>query len=172
MSRIRQARLRLGVSGRELARRAGVSPMTVVDWERSDERDAVSVTTLRRAADALGGELFIEIRLPQAEHAMRREQRRLLEYHRQVAAKLVLDPETVIRFAARRLDELRERTSGDVLRGYIDDWSVLLGLGDPAALVRVMLDPSEEAHDRRQVSPFYDALTDEDRRIAIARAAA
>ncbi len=50
---IRAIRDALGMSGRELADRIGVSQRTLVDMERSEELGTIQLDTLRRAAEAL-----------------------------------------------------------------------------------------------------------------------
>ena len=54
---IRAVRDALGMSGPELAARMGVSQSTVSDLEASEAADRIQLSTLRRAADALGCDL-------------------------------------------------------------------------------------------------------------------
>ncbi len=50
---IRAIRDALGMSGRQLGNRMGVSKMWVADLERLEARDATTLKTLRRAAEAM-----------------------------------------------------------------------------------------------------------------------
>lgn len=54
---IRAIRDALGMSGRELAERAGVSQRAIAEVERSERQDTIKLETLRRTADALDCEL-------------------------------------------------------------------------------------------------------------------
>lgn len=51
---IRNVRLALGMSGVDLARRMGISPSRVSQLERAEPTGEIKVTTLERAADAMG----------------------------------------------------------------------------------------------------------------------
>jgi predicted DNA-binding mobile mystery protein A len=55
---IRAIRDALGMSGRELASRMGVTQSTIPDIERSEERGTIRIETLTRAADALDCDLI------------------------------------------------------------------------------------------------------------------
>lgn len=59
---IRAIRDALGMSGRELADRMGVSQQTVPDIERSEQRGTIKLETLQRAADALDCDLVYFLR--------------------------------------------------------------------------------------------------------------
>lgn len=50
---IRAIREALGMSGQELAARLGVTQQSVLDIERSEQRESIKLETLRRVADAL-----------------------------------------------------------------------------------------------------------------------
>ncbi len=54
---IRAIRDALGMSGRELATRMGVSQQTIPDIERSEQRGTIKLETLQRAAEALDCDL-------------------------------------------------------------------------------------------------------------------
>ncbi len=58
---IRAARDAAGISSYELARRAGVSQPTVVNWERRERSGAITLASLRRAAKALDTDLAYEL---------------------------------------------------------------------------------------------------------------
>lgn len=59
---IRAIRDALGMSGRELAVRMGVTQSTIPDIERSEQRGTIRLETLRRAADALDCDLVYFLR--------------------------------------------------------------------------------------------------------------
>jgi len=50
---IRASRDAAGISSYELARRAGVSQPTVINWERRERGGTITLASLRRAAEAL-----------------------------------------------------------------------------------------------------------------------
>ena len=50
---IRAIRDALGMSGRQLGKRVGVSKMRIADMERAEATDATTLKTLRRAAEAM-----------------------------------------------------------------------------------------------------------------------
>lgn len=50
---IRALRDQAGISSYELARRAGVSQPTVINWERRERGGTITLASLRRAAEAL-----------------------------------------------------------------------------------------------------------------------
>ena len=54
---IRAIRQALGMSGRELGERLGVSQQTIPSIEASEQRETIKLETLRRAADALDCDL-------------------------------------------------------------------------------------------------------------------
>ena len=56
---IRDARERLGMTQLEVARRLGVTRAAVQQYERNEERGAISLATLRSALEVLGGEVVI-----------------------------------------------------------------------------------------------------------------
>ncbi len=58
---IRTMREAAGISSYELARRAGVSQPTVINWERRERARTITLGSLLRAAEALDGELMYAI---------------------------------------------------------------------------------------------------------------
>ena len=169
---IREARHRHAVGVRELARRCGVTPGTVQDWERAEEREAVQLSTLRRALLAMGEQPLIASGQP-PELAGRfdwMEQRLGLELHRKVAGKLIDDPTSTLLAAARRLPELKTRVHGPLAEGWVDEWESLIESRDIASLVNVMLGGRQRDIDMRQVSPFDELLTARERAQVLERA--
>jgi transcriptional regulator with XRE-family HTH domain len=62
-----------GMTQRQLAAALGIKQPTVAQWERQDD---IQVSTLRRLVEALGGELDLLVRLPNAEVRVRQFERR------------------------------------------------------------------------------------------------
>lgn len=58
---IKQVRITLGISGRQMANRMGVSPSRITQIEKAETDDRVSIKSLRQAADALECNLFYAI---------------------------------------------------------------------------------------------------------------
>jgi predicted DNA-binding mobile mystery protein A len=79
---IRAIRDALGMSSNELAQRLDVAQQTVVDWERSEERNTIKLETLQRAADALDCDLVYAL-VPRAglEESVRIQARRRAVIH-------------------------------------------------------------------------------------------
>ena len=93
---------------------------------------------------------------------MTREDRRSLAYHRLIAIKLLDDPASVITKALENLTTMRHADESGRSSRYLDAWDQLL-TGDEHELIGVLLDPSEQARDLRQVSPFAGVLTPTER---------
>ena len=79
---IRAIRDALGMSGRELAARMGVSQQTIADVERSEQQETIKLDTLRRAAEALDCEL-VYVLLPRTslDQAVKMQARRKAARH-------------------------------------------------------------------------------------------
>lgn len=69
---IRALRDQAGISSYELARRAGVSQPTVMNWERREREGALTLASLRRAAEALEADFtyLLELRNPPAKETV------------------------------------------------------------------------------------------------------
>jgi transcriptional regulator with XRE-family HTH domain len=156
---------------RELARRAGVTPGAVTQWEDSERRGVIRRSTIDRALHALGTSLAEEETATGSRDLERREDRVTLELHRVVAHKLVDHPDAVTADAIRHLALLRKRVRGDSAHALVDEWERLLTAGRLGALIDVLLGTDSWAVDMRQVSPFAGALSDDERLAAIGRAA-
>jgi hypothetical protein len=89
-------------------------------------------------------------------------ERRTLELHRAIAARIQQDPDGVRRQALANLNRRREAdTQGNGLH-YIAAWATLLA-GPPARLIDLMVSTDQAARDLRQSSPFAGVLSDEER---------
>ena len=82
---IKAIRESLGMAAAHLATRLGVTPSTVARLEASEASDAISLGTLRRAADALGCELRYAL-VPKRRLVDALENRAMILARRQMAA--------------------------------------------------------------------------------------
>lgn len=174
-SHIRRARQRSGVGVRELARRLQVSPATVLDWERSEERGTVQMNTVERALEQLGESLVTgtrRVNTAPGEDLVRREDRVTLELHRAVAVKLLQNPTAVLAVVPENLAKLRAGVRGEAARSWVDEWTELTQGFRIGALVDVMLGTDQRSRDMRQASPFLGVLDHTERIDAIRRASA
>lgn len=86
-----------------------------------------------------------------------------LIYHRAMAEKIRRDPALldIARENLRRWLAGEPETRPSQARR---EWQQILALEDIAQIIRIMTDPSEEGHRRRQSTPFVGILTPEERR--------
>jgi transcriptional regulator with XRE-family HTH domain len=166
MPSIREARLRSGVGVRELARRCGVSPATVVGWEEREKSGRIRVATIDRALDALGTGASPVRTLD------RREQRLGLELHRAIARRLIDDPERVLAHARERIPALRASVRGDLAHSWVDEWEDHIESARLGAIVDRMLATDQRSIDMRQVSPWTGLLDRAERLAVLERARA
>lgn len=153
MNLIKALRRHTGLTQRELAARAGTAQSTIAAYETGAK--SPSIRTVEKTARAVGLEMHVTF-VP----VMTREDRRSLAFHRAVAARLLEDPEPVLRRARR---QLRLLTKGhEHAAPLLRRWNGWLGL-PIADLVERMLDPGQQARDMRQVSPFAGVLSARER---------
>ncbi len=100
----------------------------------------------------------------------RREDRISFELHKAVADKLRVTPDQVLRVAHMNLERMKNVPRSPYAEGWIREWETLLA-GDPDKLVDVMLGTGDRANDLRQVSPFAGVLSQDERLLAIRKAA-
>ena len=103
-------------------------------------------------------------------HLLRREDRVSYELHRAVAAKVTVDPEPVLRKARTNLLRMASHTRDAYAQGWVAEWDELVN-GDINRLVESMLRPDERGIDLRQMTPFAGVLSQEERLVAIHKAA-
>jgi len=144
-----------GLSGRELARRAGTAHSTLIDYAKG--RHDPGFSTLQRIALAGGYDLVVELR-----PRLSGPEIRTLEMHRAIATKIESDPESVRELARRNLKVLRAADIAGNSEPYLDAWEDLIS-GPVARLVTVMTSTDQAARDLRQASPFAGVLNDEER---------
>ena len=91
---------------------------------------------------------------------MTREERRSLELHRATAARLLADPEPVVRAAKRNLARMASQSPG--AGSLWREWR--RALSTPVdELVEVLVDPRPHARELRHVTPFAGVLTPSER---------
>lgn len=174
LSSIKRARTEQGITVKELALRLQVTPGAVSHLERSEQRGAIRIATLRNALAAMGAELPAGLQPAQQPHVRapfeRREERVTFELHRAVAKKLIDDPAGVLRVIPENLSRLRQHVHGTLVHGWIDRWETL-SHGSVGGLIDAMLATDELGIEMRQSSPFMGVLTQQERLEAIRRAA-
>jgi transcriptional regulator with XRE-family HTH domain len=165
---IRTLREKAVLTQAALAQAGGTSQPTVAAYEAG--RKSPTLSTVQRLARALGLEAAVTYHPP-----MTREERRSLELHRVIAARLRDDPESVLAQARRSLAHVTARA--DVSSQPLREWSVLLDRPVPA-LLPLPTDPDPWARELRHVTPFagvlsaaeraevYRAFADDERRTA------
>jgi transcriptional regulator with XRE-family HTH domain len=147
---------------RELARRYGVAPTTVLDWESSESAGTIRVGTLRRALEKM---------VERPVRTSRPEQRLGLEQHRTIATKLVQEPEHVRLLARAKLPSLYRGVQGGAT-AWVGRWARLIETQGLGGLIDVMLGTSAADISLRSVSPFAGQLSAEERPEVLRRAIA
>lgn len=101
----------------------------------------------------------------------RREERVSYELHLAVAQKVREDPQPVLSKARTNLQRMASRTRGAHAHGWVAEWNTLVNGGDINRLVESMLGTDERGIDLRQMTPFAGVLSQEERLVAIHKAA-
>ncbi|MFJ4029819.1 hypothetical protein ACIPWF_20755 [Paenarthrobacter sp. NPDC089989] len=104
-------------------------------------------------------------------HLVRREERIPFELHVQLSLKLHADEEKIRSIGRAGVRKMRERPRSSVADEWVDKWDQLLGR-PVAEINEAMLEDSPFATELRQMSPFAGALSEQERLIAIKKAAA
>jgi transcriptional regulator with XRE-family HTH domain len=148
MNWIRALRDKTALTQTALAQAGATSQPTVAAYEAG--RKSPTVSTVERLARALGLEAVVMYHPP-----LTREERRSLELHRAIAARLREDPERVLAQARENLDRmLAVGAASQPLR----EWRVLLDRAVPA-LLPLLTDPDPWARELRHVTPFAGVLS-------------
>jgi len=165
---IRTLRAQAALTQAGMAQAGGTSQPTVAAYEAG--RKSPTLNTVQRLARALGLDASVTYHPP-----LTREDRRSLELHRVIAARLRDDPEAVLARARRNLARMGARA--DASSQPLREWSVLLDRPVPA-LLPLLTDPDPWARELRHVTPFagvlsateraevYRAFADEERRTS------
>jgi hypothetical protein len=101
----------------------------------------------------------------------RREERVSYELHLAVAQKIRENPEPVLSKARTNLQRMASRTRDAYAHGWVAEWNTLVNGGDMNQLMESMLGPDERGIDLRQMTPFAGVLSQEERLVAIHKAA-
>ena len=156
---LRALRDRYGVSIRELAARARVSPSTVWRIEAGQVNPTIGMVERLRAAVGAS---------PAAPNT--REAAVSLVLGRLTAATLLRDPLPVLRRAQARVERLLDDpTLARGTRRWLSEWQALLD-GPVEEVVAALIDPSERGYELRQSTPFTGVLSDEERLAAVGKA--
>jgi transcriptional regulator with XRE-family HTH domain len=149
------------MSQQAVADTAGTSQPTVAAYESG--RVTPSVSTLDRLLTACGYTIDIvpDIGTPR----WTRVEEKSLAIHRQIAARLLQDPEHTVKKARSNLVLLRNADRGHSAR-WLDEWDDLLDRPTDE-IVTAMLARTQHAIDLRQMTPFAGVLTDSERRKAL-----
>lgn len=157
--RLRDRRRGAGLSIRDLAARAGVSPSTV--WRIEAGRLDPTVTMLDRLLRAISS----------ADRApVTREALVSAALGRLTAAALLHDPERVLANARSRARAvLSDPHLPRGVKRWMGEWLSLLDRPLPD-VVAALLDPTDRGYELRQNTPFTGVLSDEDRVTAVRQA--
>lgn len=153
MNAIRGLRERAALTQDALARAAGTSQPTIAAYEAG--RKSPTLATVQRLAMAAGLEAEVVYHRP-----LTREDRRSIQLHRAITARLTENPKRVLALARRNLARMRAHPghATQLLR----EWDVLLDRPLPA-LLPLLTDPGEWARELRHVTPFSDVLSTAER---------
>ncbi len=149
MNAIRTLRERAALTQEALARAAGTSQPTIAAYEAG--KKSPTLDTVQRLAKAVGFESEVVYHRP-----LTREDRRSLELHRVIAARVADDPKRFLALARRNLTRMRAHR-GQATQ-LLREWNVLLDR-PLSALLPVLTDPGEWARELRHVTPFSDVLS-------------
>ncbi len=159
MDPVRRLRLIAGVTQQELAARGATSQPAIAAYEAG--RKSPTLRTLERLARACAVEVVVDFVPP-----LTREDRRSLELHAEIAARLLDDPAAVIHRARRTLRRMRSvQPSAAAL---LDEWERLVD-GPLPELVAVLTDARPQARELRQVTPFAGVLSARERAVVYRR---
>lgn len=132
----------------DLARAAGTSQPTIAAYE--SEAKSPTLRTVKRLAEAAGGEAVIDVVEP-----MTREDRRSLLLHRAIAERLRADPDGLLTRATRNVRRMRR--ANPAAGALLDEWGRVLRRPVPE-IIDVMTDPRSRSRELRQVTPFAGVL--------------
>lgn len=152
-------RRQVGVSQSALARRAATSQPTLAAYESGTK--SPTVRTLERLASSVGLEFHATFVTPTT-----REERRSLELHCVIAARLIADPDDVLRRARRNLSKLARQSPHAATLWR--EWRRVLDR-EPWEIAEQLVDPRPPARELRHVTPFAGVLRPNERAEAYRR---
>lgn len=168
---------------RKAKRAAEIAEKSRLEMLAASDRRAEAVFALwvegmpvRKIAEAIGVSPSVSQRLLEKAresrpHLPRREERVSYELHRAVAEKVCDDPHPILHKARTNLQKMASRSRDAHAQGWVTEWNTLINGGDINRLVEGMLRPDERGIDLRQMTPFAGVLSQEERLIAIHKAA-
>ena len=166
---VRDVRIRTGLSQRALADVAGTSGPTIADYESGRKEPRLS--TLSRIAGAGGLELELRVVPSRHERALERQRRLRLAIAAATAVRVREQWDEARSMALEQLDSLEVNGRGASNARWVERWRRAVEHG-PDAVSRVLLRSGEDGDDLRQVAPFAGLLSDDERRLVLAAAAA
>lgn len=147
-----------GISQSELSRISGVPQSKISRYVRGVLEP--STETLARLLDGMG----VRARVSVESVGMERSKRRSWLLHRRIARKLSDTMGTVDWSRMQRnLDRVREGTQGQPHERNMDRWQQIITSHDLRTLRRVLVDPSTDGIEMREVSPMTGFLTEGER---------
>jgi transcriptional regulator with XRE-family HTH domain len=153
MKEVRKLRDRARVTQSVLAEAGGTSQPTIAAYEGG--RKSPTLDTLRRLASSVGLELAVDFHPP-----LKREERRSLFLHAEIARRLAENPEAVLERARGNLARMARAHPGTA--PLLEEWKVILER-PLEHLVPVLVDPAPHARELRQVTPFAGVLSARER---------
>ena len=148
MNIVRNLRRQTGITQQELAEIGGTSQSTIAAYETGVK--SPTLRTVENLARSQNLEMLVTY-LPQ----MTREDKRSLAFHHAIVEILEKDPDPILGRAMRNVNKLAKMHPGaHMLFNRWKDWLRL----SPETLASRLLDPSPEAREMRQVSPFSGVL--------------
>lgn len=166
---VRDVRSRTGLSQRALADVAGTSGPTIADYESGRKEPRLS--TLNRIAEAGGLELELRVVPSRHERALERQRRLRLAVAAASAVRVRERWDDARSMALQQLDALAVNGRGTSNARWVEQWRRAVGEG-PDAVSHMLLRSGEDGDDLRQVAPFAGLLSDDERRLVLAAAAA
>lgn len=101
-----------------------------------------------------------------ARPALTRDQERSLWLHRVVAARLAVDPDSVLAQVRKNLQHLSRVHPGGMTASWLAEWQALLD-ADEDAVFTALTSTEPKAVELRQNSPFAGVLSPEERTAAL-----
>jgi len=166
---IKTVRARTGLSQRAVAEAAGTSGPTVADYEAGRKEPRLS--TLSRIAEAVGLELELRFVPSRHEQALDRQRRLRLAMAAATAYRVRERWDDARHLAIEQLDGLAATVRGQSGEQWVRTWRHAVDDG-PEAVAQLLLRDDPDGDDLRHVAPFAGLMTDDERRLVLAAAAA
>lgn len=152
---LRLARKKARLSLQELARRGGTSAAAISQYESGKKEPRIS--TLERLIDVTGSTLLLAPIPADSDADLDIKDRYLLFAHRTIAAKLLDNPDIILRKARQRLNWAKRNHLRKFGRQRLETWDWLLDA--PITLIAAVIQsPNKKAAELREATPFVYAL--------------